>query len=155
MKKYLLMLVALFSLALYSCTDKAANGNKANNVETTETIDSAQVATSTDSAETAETTKTAVTTDGALLPTGDVDKDAKASFDFMIKAIEETDFNDKASMKKLDEVIKTTKKNFETYYSGKGEKQLKEFQAAYKKVAGEVNLEDLIAKKINEVMTAK
>lgn len=135
MKKYLLMLVALFSLALYSCTEKGATDNKAAAPEQTESA-------------------TEAATDGKLTPTGDPEKDAQACADFMVKAIEETDFTDKESQKKLEEVMKSTEETFEKYYTEKGEEAKKAFDEAGKKAAEKVDLEGLMTKKVMEALDA-
>ena len=131
MKKYLLMLAALFSLALYSCTEKTATDNQ------TETPEVAEVA-----------------TDGTLTPTGDVEKDAQACVDFLIKTIEEADFTNEESQKKLEEAIKTTEETFDTYYKEKGEEAYKAFEAAGKKAQEKVNIEELMTKKVMEAVKA-
>ncbi len=137
MKKYLLMLVALFSLALYSCTDKAATDNKAATPGTTET--------------TAE-----AATDGTLTPTGDPEKDAQACVDLMVKTIEQTDFTNEESQKKLEEVMKSTQETFEKFYEEKGAEAKKAFDEAGKKASEKVDLEGLITKKAMEALeTAK
>ena len=129
MKKYLLMLAALFSLALYSCTDKAANNQAA-------------------------TEKAEVVTDGTLTPTGDAEKDAQACVDFLVKSIEETDFSNEESQKKLEETIKSTQETFEKFYEEKGEEAKKAFDEAGKKASEKVNLEELITKKAMEALDA-
>jgi len=130
MKKYLLLLVALFSLSLYSCTDKAANTNE-NNAETTE-----------------------ATVDEALAPTGDVEKDAQAVVDRMAKVIEETDFTNEEHQKKLEEEMKTLQETFDTYYKDKGEEVYKAWEEAGKKATEKINLEDLMQKKVMEAIDA-
>ena len=121
------MLVALFSLALYSCTDKAATDNKAATPETTET--------------TAE-----AATDGTLTPTGDPEKDAQACVDLMVKTIEQTDFTNEES----------TQETFEKFYEEKGAEAKKAFDEAGKKASEKVDLEGLITKKAMEALeTAK
>ena len=134
MKKYLLMLVALFSLALYSCTEKAANDNKAAAPETTE--------------------ETAEATDGTLTPTGDAEKDAQACVDFLVKAIEQTDFTNEESQKKLEETMKATQETFEKFYDEKGAEAKKAFDEAGKKASEKIDLEGLISKKVMEALDA-
>ena len=132
MKKYLLMLVALFSLALYGCTDKGATDNKASAPETAEVAEAA--------------------TDGTLTPTGDPEKDAQACVDLIVKTIEETDFTNEESQKKLEETMKTTQETFEKFYDEKGADAKKAFDEAGKKASEKVDLEGLITKKAMEAL---
>lgn len=127
------MLAALFSLALYSCTDKTATNNQAATTEKAEVVD-----------------------DGTLTPTGDAEKDAQACVDFLVKSIEETDFTNEESQKKLEETIKTTQETFEKFYEEKGAEAKKAFDEAGKKASEKVDLEGLITKKAMEALeTAK
>lgn len=130
MKKYLLMLVALFSLSMVSCTEKAAN---------TETTTDAEAP-----AETAEVVKPT--------PTGDAEKDAQACVDFLVKTIEETDFTNEESQKKLEETMSGMQKEFEAFYKEKGEDAYKAFDEAGKKASEKINLEELIMKKAMEAI---
>ena len=123
------MLAALFSLALYSCTDKAATNNQAATTEKAEVVD-----------------------DGTLTPTGDAEKDAQACVDFLVKSIEETDFTNEESQKKLEETIKTTQETFEKFYEEKGEEAKKAFDEAGKKASEKSGIEDLITKKAMEAL---
>ncbi len=125
------MLAALFSLTLYSCTDKTATNNQAATTEKAEVVD-----------------------DGTLTPTGDAEKDAQACVDFLVKSIEETDFTNEESQKKLEETIKTTQETFEKFYEEKGEEAKKAFDEAGKKASEKVKLEELMTKKVMEAVDA-
>ncbi len=133
MKKYLLMLVALCSLSFFSCTDKAATDNANKNGE--------------------EAPNTEKVTE-APKPTGDAEKDAKACVDFMVQTIEETDFTDKAAQENLEKTMKSIQEEFETYYKEKGEDAYKAFDEAGKKASKEIDLEELMMKKVMEAVKA-
>lgn len=133
MKKYLLMLVALCSLSFFSCTDKAATDNTNANGE--------------------EAPKTENVTD-VPTPTGDPEKDAQAGVDYLVKTIESTDFTDKAAQENLEKKMKEVKETFEAFYKDKGEDVQKAFDEASKKASENVNLEELMMKKVMEAVKA-
>lgn len=129
MKKLLLMLGAVFFLSLYSCTDKTATKQEVGNGTETEATE-------------------------ALVPTGDAEKDAQACVDYLVKIIEETDFTNEESQKKLEESIKSTQEKFETFYNNQGEEASKAFEEAGKKATEKVHLDELITKKAMEALDA-
>jgi hypothetical protein len=133
MKKYLLMLVALCSLSFFSCTDKAATDNANANGE--------------------EAPKTEKMTE-APKPTGDAEKDAKACVDYLVQTIDETDFTDKAAQENLEKTMNSLQEEFEAYYTEKGEDAKKAFDEAGKKASENVNLEELMMKKVMEAVKA-
>ena len=132
MKKYLLMLVALCSLSFFSCTDKAATDNANAN---------------------GEEAKTEKMTE-APKPTGDAEKDAKACVDYMVQTIEATDFTDKAAQENLEKTMKSVQEEFEAYYKEKGEEAYKAFDEAGQKASKEIDLEELMMKKVMEAVKA-
>lgn len=134
MKKYLLMLAALTSIALYSCKDATTENTAEATPENTEVQADAPAT--------------------ELTPTGDAEKDAQACVDFMVKAIEETDFTNEESQKKLEETIKATQEKFETFYNEKGEEAKKAFDEAGKKASESIKLEELMTKKAMEALDA-
>ena len=87
-------------------------------------------------------------------PTGDTEKDAKACVDFMVQTIEETDFTDKAAQENLEKTMKSIQEEFETYYKERGEDAYKAFDEAGKKASKEIDLEELMMKKVMEAVKA-
>lgn len=129
------MLAAVLSLSMYSCKTDTNPAPKTTADETT-------------------TGTEVVAVQEAPKPTGDVEKDAQAFTDYIVKNIEETDFANKDSQKKLEETMNSLEQEFETYYKDKGDDALKAFDEASKKAAEKVNLEDLLSKKVLEAISS-
>ena len=87
-------------------------------------------------------------------PTGDVDKDAKAAVEKVVKIIEDADFTNLEAVAGLEKEFTAVQKEYEDFYKAKGDDELAKFNEALEKAGADANIEALMEKKQKEAMKA-